>query len=297
MPKRAAKFVSIAFVNLLAGIPLVTASQGETVGDDQCLSSPKGETPAGHHWYYHSDHAGKRNCWYLRPQGSSLSQATPQSILPPATTPAPRVQPPVQPSVADARAEVRARNNQDNATAFPATPATPKEAPPATSWTDNTAPAVVATRWPELSATRSAPPSQPATAGAADNLSRESSRQTRAAATLAPLAAAASAVPGEPSTIRNLIAATLGALALAGAAAMLISSRRRAGGRLRRGDVRYGQGPIWETTDDTRIVISTHPGSAARDYRPRFARSARDDRTVADRAVRPRSRMSRGRPA
>jgi hypothetical protein len=34
----------------------------------------------------------------------------------------------------------------------------------------------------------------------------------------------------------------------------------------------YTQAPIWETTDDDRIVIEDQPASPNRNYEPRFAR-------------------------
>jgi hypothetical protein len=280
MPKRTAKFASAAVVNLFAGILFATASHGETIGSERCLSAPKGETPTDYHWYYRVDHATKRNCWYLRQEGGSLSQTTPQNIRPQAETRASRV----QPSPIEAHAEIHARSNQDSAASFPVPASAPKEAPQVLSSSENTPLAIVASRWPEIPPASSMPAPQQATTRVAGNLSRETSRLSPAAATLAPLAVAASAVPGEPGTIRNLIAATLGALMLAGTAAVLMSRRGRAP-RLGRGDVRYARGSIWETTDDTRIVLSTDPGSDSRDYRRRFAREMEESTAAPDRTA------------
>ena len=294
MPKRAARLLSVVFVTLLAGVPFTTSSHSEPAAEDRCLSAPKGGTPAGSHWYYRFDRAAKRNCWHLRPEGGDVSQVAPQNILPAGGTPVSRTPSRGQSSVADARAEVRARSDQqEQVTGFPATPATPREAPLPLPLSNT---AVVASRWPELPAMNSTLPSQPTTAGFASVSSRENSGPPPGAAALAPLAAAASAVPGEPGTIRNLIAATLGVLALAGITAVFLT-RRGYVGRLRRSDVRYAQGPIWETTDDTRIVLSPYP-SGGRDYRPRFGRSTGESRTAekrtaASRARKPYSQMSR----
>ena len=73
-------------------------ARGETATAENCLSTPKSETPAGSHWYYRIDHVNKRNCWYLRREGGEVAQALPQPSPP---TPAPK------PSFADARAELR----------------------------------------------------------------------------------------------------------------------------------------------------------------------------------------------
>ena len=47
MPNRTAKFVSAIFASILAGAPLTTISHSATVAADDCLSGPKGQTPAG----------------------------------------------------------------------------------------------------------------------------------------------------------------------------------------------------------------------------------------------------------
>jgi hypothetical protein len=78
-------------------------------------------------------------------------------------------------------------------------------------------------------------------------------------------------MPARLETISTLIAATLGALSFAGAAA-LIAKRRRP---RRPGQARHPRRSIWETTDDDRIVVSDHPYSGNQDYQPRFARGAR----------------------
>jgi hypothetical protein len=69
--------------------------------------------------------------------------------------------------------------------------------------------------------------------------------------------------------IPTVFAAIVGALAFAVAAAFLSRSRRR----LRVPKVRSARGPVWETTDDDRIVLSDLPAVDNREYRPRFARS------------------------
>lgn len=270
MPGRLVKFVSIAFVNLLAGFAFASSSYAQAAGDDQCLSNPTGEAPAGYHWRYRSDRVTKQPCWYLRPEGGSVSQAAPQNILPPAATPASHAPPRVQPAVSDAHAELRARSNE-NTTRLSAPPAPP----PAVSTMQSAGPPVVAFRWPELSDVTSALPARPVTNDSANGAPREPSGLPGAAAALVPLVAAASAVPGELGTVRNLLAVTFVILMIAGITALQISRGGRSH-RLRRSDVRYSPGPIWETTDDARIVLSPYPASG-REYRPRFARTA--DRT------------------
>src|SRR3569833_4778671 len=37
---------------------------------DDCLAKPKVVAPSGQHWYYRSDRATKRQCWYLGDESS-----------------------------------------------------------------------------------------------------------------------------------------------------------------------------------------------------------------------------------
>jgi hypothetical protein len=259
MPNRTAKIVAAIFVSILAAIPLMTVARGETANAEDCLSSPKAETPPGSHWHYRIDHVNKRNCWYLRYDGGGLSQALPQST-PPVTPPA------AKPSIADARAELRPQQaiREASPAVNPPTNAVGNEtnSTNASVWG---ATATVATRWPELPPASTVP-----MAAAASNVMQPSAGPV-------PVAAQPSvpfvylSVPIRPETIPTLFAATVGALAFAGAAA-LISRRRRT--RLRRRKVQSARGPVWDATDDDRIVLSDYPTMDNRDYRPRFARSA-----------------------
>gem|GEM_PF-3587708 len=292
MRERTAKFAAVAFVNLLAGISFATALHGETVEDDRCLSGPRGETPAGYHWYYRFDHTERRNCWYLRHEGGNVSLAAPQNIVPPSARPASQAPVRAQPSAVDAHAEVRAPVNQDYTSSSPVM--APKATPLAGSSVGNAVPAVINSRWPDLSAVSPRWPSQPSPSRSATATPTDSSHPSQADATPEPLVAAASAVPGKPGTIMGLLATTVCMLALAGLTAMLISARGRAR-RLRRGDVRYSPGLLSETTDDNRIVLSAYAAPGAGDYRPRFARKPAKSRTAIDRAAKRHSRISRGR--
>src|ERR1700735_5377632 len=92
MPKRTAKFVSTALVNMLVltGLPLAVMARGETATADACLSAPTGDTPPGGHCYYRVDHPKKRNCWYVRSDGGAKSQAAQSTAPAPSAAPAAR---------------------------------------------------------------------------------------------------------------------------------------------------------------------------------------------------------------
>jgi hypothetical protein len=274
MPKRTAKFVSAAFVNvlILGGIPLAVMARGETATADACLSAPKGETPAGGHWYYRVDHANKRNCWYLRSDGGGQSQAA-QSAAP-----APSAPPAARPA-ADARAELRTRSSQEDSPAVsPPAAVPPVNAPGSTAWpappaaTEPAAAAAtaVAPRWPDPAATTPVSAGGSGTANLADSSSPASADLPDAAAASA---TADSATQVQPDIIQTLIAAAIGALVFAGAAAAFISRRNRAR-RPRHRKMAHSRGLILETTDDDRIILEDHPAWENRNYQPRFARGA-----------------------
>jgi hypothetical protein len=266
MPRRTAKVVSAIFVSVLAGSPFTMMARGETVTAENCLLNPKGETPPGSHWRYRIDHINKRNCWYLRRESGEVAQALPQTS-PPAPAPV------AKPSFVDARAELRpqAAVRDDAAVANP--PGNPTAgvantagngANPANVWN---ATAAVATRWPESPPPSSAPKMAAATVDPASSATQPAAT----APTVASSAASVADLPAsmQPEMIPTLIAAAIGAVAFAGAAALIW---RRHRGRVRRRKATSARGPIWETTDDDRIVLSDYPAMDDRDFRPRFAR-------------------------
>ena len=265
MSRQAAKMVSAILVNILAGAPLLTtAVHAETAPADNCLAAPKNETPAGSHWFYRVDHANKRNCWYLRREGE-VTQALPQTRAP---------APAAKASLADAHAELRpqASVREDAMVANPpgaATSASNTAGSDANSPNVWNATAAVATRWPESSSASSAPKFAQAAAEPANN----APQPVAAASTMASSTASVADLPMsvQPEMIPILIAATVGALAVAGGVALISIRLRRSVRRRRAGSA---GGPIWDTTDDDRIVLSDYPAMDDRDFRPRFARGA-----------------------
>lgn len=117
MSNRSAKFVPALFVSVLAGASLATVTdlraQATQPAADNCLTAPKGATPAGGHWYYRIDRATKRKCWYLREENDQANDksARPAPQDSPAATPAAAAELAPSPTtitrkaIADARAE------------------------------------------------------------------------------------------------------------------------------------------------------------------------------------------------
>ena len=268
MPKRAAKFLSAIFAGILAGAPLTTVSHSETVAADNCLSGPKGQTPPGSHWYYRIEHSTKRHCWYLREERDNLSQAAPQNSSPAKPLP-PQADTAMQPTVANARAELPARTDRNDGpnTALPAGFDAPRADAPDTG----AASAVVASRWPEPSGVSSTSNPRPATSNFAANVPANSAAAPSPAVAAVTLAAADSPLQSQPGSIRTLLVAVVGAFTLAGITASLFFKLGRAR-HPRPGAIRVRRGPIWDSTDDDRIVLSDYPEADALPRRPRFSR-------------------------
>jgi hypothetical protein len=254
MSRRAARIASAIFVNILASLPLMTMARGETATAENCLASPKNETPSGSHWRYRVDHVNKRNCWYLRSEGGGAAQAVPQPEAPAPTA---------KPSLADARAEIRPKAAVHEDTAPASTPTGPAAAASTNVWN---ATAAVTTRWPEVP-----PASVPKPASAKPDPAVNVAQAEVAAPAAASLAALIANLPVSipPEMIPTLIAAAIGALVFAGVAILMLPRFRR---RVRRRKATAARGPIWETTDDDRIVLSDYPSRDEREYQPRFAR-------------------------
>jgi hypothetical protein len=293
MPERAVKFVSAILAGILAGTTLARPSHAETPAPDDCLLSPKGETPQGSHWYYRIEHGTERHCWYLR-EGERLSQSSPQNILPPAKPPAPLAPavPPANPapqrSLADAHAELALQQGRGDglAAAPPAAVVRAGETARSDGSAESASPAAaLPSRWPDTFG--AIPPSsqQPANSNSASNTPPDSTVSPAPVDAAVIPADAESSSPGERG-IMPLLVAIFGAITLAAAIIVKLGRPRR----LRPRTVRRRRGPIWETTDDDRIVLSDQPVTNAYMRRPRFARSISE---TDERKSKPYPRQSR----
>lgn len=251
MPSRTAKSASAIFAAILGMIPLTTASRSETAAPDNCLTAPKGDAPPHSHWFYRIEHGTKRHCWYLR-GSEQLSQAAPQNIVPPVKMTAPQPDVPTPRSLANARAEIPARTDRNDAPNSDSSSLTaPWNTPRSNAPGPNGASSAVAARWPEPFAAGRSAASQPATV----NLVSADPPPPIPSSALADAAAVPadddSPSQGERGILPILVALT-GALALAG----LIIAKFGGALKSRPRTSRARRGPIWELTDDDRIVLS-----------------------------------------
>jgi hypothetical protein len=172
---------------ILAVLASTAVSVGGAPAADECLARPKGAAPAGKHWYYSTNRALKRKCWFLADAGAAT--ARPQK---PRTPVASVTQDQDLAKSADARAELVDATSVEPS----AMPVDKPRAEAAQAEPDSTQPRdwLVATRWPTVSETLAAhratpidglrsevPPSVPVTATTVGHVARASSMPFAAA--------------------------------------------------------------------------------------------------------------------
>jgi hypothetical protein len=266
MPNRTAKFVSAIFASFLAGAPALNSVARRAAADD-CLSGPKDQTPQGRHWYYRIDHATKRHCWYLADERDPLSQTAAPNSSAAAKPPPPDAETAMQQSVANARAELPAQtrmaptNRNAEMAPAPATDAVVRNendgaAPPQLP----TSRSLVASRWPDPYGAAPSTNLQPTQRDPGTGVNPASRTQPTSLLAAGQFAAADLSSQTPAYSLQVQLAALIGLLALAGIMGTVIfkfgSSQRSQPGAIRK-----RRGPIWESTDDDRIVLSHHPGT------------------------------------
>jgi hypothetical protein len=254
MLRRAAKFVSVTFVGLIAGMLFTTLCRSAEPAAAECLSDPNGEAPHGSHWYYRIDHATKRHCWYVREEREKLSQnARPKSSAP-ATPTVDAPQAALQPLVADAHAEWSRRMRIDQPT--------PGDTPAAAPVTQ-AQPSTIASRWPDPSATASAAPSNamPSEPDVDTEIKPAVPRQPPAPAVSQLAAEGQSQMPAYPMPVQ--LAGLMGALLLAGVMGSIIF---RFVGMRRPANTKIGGRRVvnWDNANIDRTAPSPHPAADAR---------------------------------
>jgi hypothetical protein len=181
---------------------------------DDCAAAPSASAPLGEHWYYRSDRASRRKCWYLHATVQlphhALAQSADAAAEPAQATPA--SQPPAVP-VEPARAAATPARNAEPAAAPPANP------PAAAGQADSAQPAphvtVLAVRTvttPFVSSTPAPPlhvpenvntPPGPQTLPGEENAAANSVKPTGGAAT--------TQLPPVPEAVRHELATTINA--------------------------------------------------------------------------------------
>ena len=277
MPSRSANFAAALFASILAGanVTAVTELRAQAAADN-CLTAPKGTTPAGSHWHYRLERGTKRQCWYLKDENDKSARAAPQEprdsspAAEAASAAADPVPPPPRPavrkSVANARAELtspRARTEPDSSTSVQpqttdaALGATMANSPVAAAPDAGTPSSTVATRWPDVSGIN---PSGNIRTAAADIPARQpeyADTASQPATTPVALAAADSSMAKQTASMQMLFLVMVGALAMAGITASLVFRFGHA--RARQPAVRADRRAMWDSIDRERMPPGERP--------------------------------------
>ena len=75
MLRRKLTLVPSVFAFALASISWVT-STGAVRASEKCLTAPNAPAPRDEHWYYRTDRATNRQCWYLGPRDTTVRKRT-----------------------------------------------------------------------------------------------------------------------------------------------------------------------------------------------------------------------------
>jgi hypothetical protein len=270
----------IVLAGVVAGAAAATLHFHPASAADDCLTKPKGTAPAGQHWYYRSDRATKRQCWYLGDEASHGASLNERKSAAAVTR---RHRQELSQAAADAHAEFASpavpETDTKNSIVAAVAP-TPVEPSPMTAAAPATMPALaadsstvtapapdnaavpadqsaVASRWPDATAAQpaAAPSRNPATfaVAAADSAPAPAASVDSSAAAAAPMDASATdsespSMTAAGSTIdssRTRLAAFLGAVALAGFSTSVLLARARARRRIRLEPAGGRRRPIW----------------------------------------------------
>ena len=245
MTNLAVRFLSAVSAGIVASAPIAMISLSTVGAAEECLTTPKDETPPGKHWYYRIERGTKRHCWYLREEGETSSQTA-------TSTPARRASPEVAPdretklarSAAGAHAELPLPQTlvEADLKISPTTPATSVDPRGAEQKLSNnaspeTAQSPVASRWPEPTGVFSSATERPISpsfvvASAAPDANLDASADADLTPKVPPAASTkveTSAI-GTPASLGMLLLGTFGAIAvswLTGSAIYRMARTRR----------------------------------------------------------------------
>ena len=259
MTNLAVRFLSAVSAGIVASAPIAMIPLSTVGAAEECLTTPKDETPPGQHWYYRIERGAKRHCWYLREVGETSSQAA-------TSTPARRTAPKVAPdretklarSAADAHAELPLPQTLVISATTPATSVDPRGAEQKLSnnASPETAQSPLASRWPEPTGVFSSATERPISpsfvvASAAPVANLDASADTDLTPKVHPVAPTKveMSAMGTPASLGMLLLGTFGAIAVS----WLTGSAIYRMARMRRRPQRYTSlnRPKWLTEERT----------------------------------------------
>lgn len=93
-----------------SGIAFAAPDNAAPPAAPECLSSPKSTAPAGSHWFYRTDRANKRKCWYLADASTKTVKTAAAKPSHPAPAKPAAAEKDASPSFGNARAEMETAN-------------------------------------------------------------------------------------------------------------------------------------------------------------------------------------------
>jgi hypothetical protein len=165
MASRATRLALGALTCILAGASGTVMPLGDAGAAEQCVATPKKESPSGQHWYYRIDRSTKRHCWYLGERGKTVSNTAKSTSSRRALFAKLKREAPLPRRDANARAELAPTRVDDTLRVDDASitppgrnrlvePQRADREPASRASADNTQ-SLVASRWPESASARS----------------------------------------------------------------------------------------------------------------------------------------------
>ena len=229
MANRAVKLLSAILASIVLCVSAVTIPLGTTDAAEECLTTPKNETPSGQHWYYRTERGTKRHCWFLQEEIEPSSRAATSTLARRAARGATREnETVVTRSTAGAHAELpmpKTLNEKDlevpSTTPEPlVNPEVSEQGLPDSASIESPQRSLVASRWPEPEGTLASdgtPPITPSLAAASvPEPNPDASTDRTPAAPPVPLAKAETPAMATSASLQTLILVILGALTLVG---------------------------------------------------------------------------------
>jgi hypothetical protein len=262
MLNKPAKFAWVILVACVAGLPLMMVPRAASAADD-CLTEPKGPTPSGKHWRYHTERGTGRHCWYLRGDDDATASTTAQDqsaatddeasstqdeasstqdqvgagkdqaplVKPPTKQITKQIETPATRSIVNARAELPTKAHVDDAGAAPpAVAPAPPNAPNASVWPNPQA--ALAAR-PVVDASSSDTDTQPDTTA---SVAAAEPSPSPAPVAQAPPPGDRQVANGHRASIPMLLLVAFGALGLAGLTGSTVYRLASVGRRVRSQD-------------------------------------------------------------
>ena len=271
MANRAVKLLSAILASIVLCVSVVTIPLGTTDAAEECLTTPKNETPSGQHWYYQTERGTKRHCWFLREEIEHSSRVATSTSARQAARGATREnETVVTRSTAGAHAELpmpQALSEKEVRSTTPAPMVNPdvsEQGLPDSASSESSQRSLVTSRWPEpedMLASASTPPITPSLAAASvpePNPGASTDRTPAAPPVL--LAKAETPAMATSASLQTLILVILGALTLMGLSGSTIYRLAYARRGLQRYDSLHHE-PNLQSTDHLRVQQWLEPNA------------------------------------